>query len=473
MTSIRNKLVRTLSFTITGVMLIILLAIDIAVDSWIDNQFNRELKAKAGMLMTLTTIDNQEIKFNFSSQFLPEFDGSIEPEYFQFWLNNSIFQRSKSLDLFTTVTLPYNEIKLGQSLIVETTLPDGRAGRILYQRFLPQSSTQALSTTEHDNNQHNSQSLLLAYATSAESINFVLWLIDIVFIVTTISVIIFIRLFVRKAVENGLAPLKKLNEQINSLSLTSQNQLIKLDEPVYELIAIKTSLNRFIHENRALYLREKRLTSDIAHELRTPIAELINISEVVQKFPEKAEKLNYAPEVMNISKRLNNIVVNILLLHKHQNSKLDKNDVFDINQVISRVLNRLAPHNIYFEPEDTLPAIVSNLSAVESILTNLFGNALTHRLPNSPILISIQMIAHHLLKLDITNTCVSVLNHGDLNHLFEPLWQKDAARSANENYGLGLTIAAAFANAIDIKIETRLHNEQITFSLLIPISTSD
>ena len=53
MKSIRSKLVVTLSVTITGFVLCILLATDIAVDSWIDNEFDRSLQSKAGMLMTL------------------------------------------------------------------------------------------------------------------------------------------------------------------------------------------------------------------------------------------------------------------------------------------------------------------------------------------------------------------------------------------------------------------------------------
>lgn len=469
MISIRRKLVRTLSLTITGVVLIILIAIDLAVDSWIDNQFNRALHAKAGMLMTLATVEDQQVNFNFSSQFLPEFNGNAEPEYFQLWLNDNIFKRSASLDLFATVTLPFTDIAVGKSTIIEATLPDGRAGRIIYTRFIPQVSIQEQTA---ENSLYPPPSILLAYATSAESINFVLWLIDIVFIVTTISVIIFIRLFVRKAVEHGLSPLEKLNEQINALSLTNESQPIMLDEPVQELMAIKASLNRFISENRSLYLREKRLASDIAHELRTPIAELINLSEVVQKFPDNELMPDYVPEVLKISKRLNEIVANILLLHKYQHTKLPKNNVFDLNQIIQKIISQTTTSTIQFTPQDSLPAVISNLAAVESILTNLISNALTHSRANSPIVLTLQVIEPTTLQVQISNTCANALNQADLSQLFEPLWQKDPARSASGNYGLGLSIAATFAKAIDAKLEAHLQQDKITFVLSIPIKAS-
>lgn len=472
MISIRNKLVRTLSLTITAVVLIILLIIDIAVDSWIDNQFNHALRARSNMLKTLVSADNQGVYFNFANEFFPEFNGSTDPEYFQYWLNNTVFQRSNSLDLFTTDTLPYRDVKQGEWLIVDTTLPDGRAGRIIYSHFVPHLARSKQTATNPTTNDNPSASMVLAYATSAESINFVLWFIDIVFIVTTISVIVFIRLFVRKAVEHGLSPLEKLNEQISRLSLTSENLTIQLEQPVQELMAIKTSLNSFITENRDLYFREKRLTSNIAHELRTPIAELINLSEVVQRFPNHELKHDYVPQVLKISKRLSDIVANILLLHKYQHTVLDKNEVFDINQVLQRLLEQQPERDIHFTPQPDLPVVVSNLTAVESILSNLISNALTHSPANTVIVIALQAPDTNTIQVDITNTCMTPLSEADLSQLFEPLWQKDSARSASGNYGLGLTIAETFATSIDAKLEAHLQQQYITLSLLLPIHSA-
>ena len=102
---------------------------------------------------------------------------------------------------------------------------------------------------------------------------------------------------------------------------------------------IVESLNAFIKENRQLYLREKRLTSDIAHEIKTPIAELINMAEVSIRFPnEKELNDDFKPEALKISLRLKNIVSNLLLLHKYGGGKLNKRDACDLNQVISRIL---------------------------------------------------------------------------------------------------------------------------------------
>ncbi|WP_409934854.1 hypothetical protein [Rheinheimera sp. MMS21-TC3] len=73
------------------------------------------------------------------------------------------------------------------------------------------------------------------------------------------------------------------------------------------------------------------------------------------------------------------------------------------------------------------------------------------------------------MKLAISNTCATKLSNDDLKQLFEPLWQKDSARSASGNYGLGLSIADTFAKAINSTLTAQLHQQQITLTLLIPL----
>ncbi|WP_462159700.1 hypothetical protein [Pseudoalteromonas sp. GB56] len=111
MKSIRQSLVRTLSLTISGLVFGILLATDIAVDSWFEAEFTRALKAKSGMLMTLIDEDEDGVEFEFSGEFMPEFEGRTEPEYFQLWYEGETFERSDSLNLFKQkVSFPSNSL---------------------------------------------------------------------------------------------------------------------------------------------------------------------------------------------------------------------------------------------------------------------------------------------------------------------------------------------------------------------------
>lgn len=465
MKSIRSKLVVTLSVTITSFVLCILLATDIAVDSWIDNEFDRSLQSKAGMLMTLVHKTDEGFSFNFSSEFMPEFAGEIEPEYFQIWSKEGTFTRSKSLDLFEVKNLPFEDLEIGESKIRPLQLPDGRDGRVFYSRFIPQGKD---NTSVDTYKKTNDEPLTLAYASSSEEVDFVLWLIDVIFIVTTITVIVFIRLFVRKAIDTSLAPLIKLNQDISQLSITSEGSQIFIQEPVKELLPIVESLNAFIKENRQLYLREKRLTSDIAHEIKTPIAELINMAEVAIRFPNEIElNEDFKPEALKISLRLKNIVSNLLLLHKYSNGKLIKQDACDLNQVITRVLENTDLSRVNLELNENAPAIISNLFALESIISNLVNNAKQYSPLNSKILVSTMISKEKLLFLSVTNSLIEPLSDNDIDQLFDPLWQKDTSRTSNDNFGLGLSIAKTLSKAIDAQLSAEVSDRKITFSLAL------
>jgi len=468
MKSIRSKLVTTLSITITGLVLSILVATDIAVDSWIDNEFNRGLKSKAGMLMSLIDIDEEEIDFDFSGQFMPEFSGSTETEYFQIWSQSGVFARSESLHLFSQKNLPLEKIKLGEIKIINTELPDGRNGRVIYTRFIPPLDLDDDEDFIEGVNTSLQQPITLAYAASSEEVDFVLWLIDVIFVVSTVSVIVFIRLFVRKSVDSSLAPLNKLNRDISRLSIADKNAVITIKEPVKELQPIVDSLNAFIRENRQLYFRERRLTSDIAHELKTPIAELINMAEVAIRFPnEKEFEADFKPEVLKISQRLKSIVSNLLLLHKYSDEALQKQDACDLNQVILRTLEKHDLERIKFEFQDDIPAIVSNLFALESIITNLVNNAKQYSPDKSVVTVSTLLTKEDKLQFSVTNEFKVPLTEDDLSQLFDPLWQKDSARTSNDNFGLGLSIAKALSKAIDAELQVSLSGQNITFSLII------
>ena len=336
---------------------------------------------------------------------------------------------------------------------------------MFYSRFIPQEKD---NTSVDTYKKTNDEPLTLAYAASSEEVDFVLWLIDVIFIVTIITVIVFIRLFVRKAIDTSLAPLIKLNQDISQLSITSEGSQIFIQEPVKELLPIVESLNAFIKENRQLYLREKRLTSDIAHEIKTPIAELINMAEVAIRFPNEIElNEDFKPEALKISLRLKNIVSNLLLLHKYSNGKLIKQDACDLNQVITRVLENTDLSRVNLELNENAPAIISNLFALESIISNLVNNAKQYSPLNSKILVSTMISKEKLLFLSVTNSLIEPLSDNDIDQLFDPLWQKDTSRTSNDNFGLGLSIAKTLSKAIDAQLSAEVSDRKITFSLAL------
>jgi signal transduction histidine kinase len=315
MNSIKKKLSRYISISISILLVSLFFITDISVDSWISNQFDRAMVNKAGLLETLVSEAPEKIDFDFADEFMPEFSGVNDPEYFQLWRDNKVFERSETLKLFEDNELPRLAVALHKSSITNITLPDGRSGRMYFTRFKPQidSDVREAFGVAREEFVKNQKPMELAYATSNEALNQILWFVDIIFIFTSIAAVIAVRLIVFNVVERGLKPLDELNAALKQINLNSEVSEISTNTLPEELVAIAEGINHFISENKTLYSREKRITSDIAHELKTPIAELLNLSEVAIKFPnEKQLAASFKTDVLTITQRFKNIVNGIM-----------------------------------------------------------------------------------------------------------------------------------------------------------------
>lgn len=462
-TSIHKKLVRSLSISITAVTIIILLITDIAIDTWVHSEFEKAMYNKANLLTTLVDEDAESVEFDFAGEFMPEFEaeGKVDLEYYQLWRSGEVFERSDTLDLFTVKSLEYQSLMLGTKLVKDITLPDGRSGQIIYYSFLPQVDSDDRVDFEGLLNKTGAtqQPMLLAYAVSAEKVNFLMWLIDISFLVAAISVALIVRYLVKRTVSAGLTPLNEFSQSLVNISLADKTAEVVLKNKVLELLPIQDSINTFISENRKLYLKEQRMTSDIAHELKTPIAELINLAEVTLKFPnDPTLSKTFTPDVLEISKRLATVVSNIMLFHRYNNENFEKHDVFDVTQVVDRLSEKFSRIAVESQPD---MLITSNLFAFETIVCNLLQNAVTYSPEGSKVDVDILRLPNDGLQLSVRNISATPLGIDDLQHMFDPLWQKDCSRSSAKNFGLGLSIVNTFVKALGGNISVDFEDKTI------------
>lgn len=467
MRSIRKSLTRRLSIFISLIVVIVLLAVDIAVDSWVEREFNAAARDKVGMLMTFVSHTEDGVAFKLASAYLPEFEGRVEPEYFQIWYEGAEIARSDTLSLYSQQSLPYQSIQQDAMQLDDIVLPDGRSGRIVYAWFSPQIDT-AFSQQDHAVSQ-GSTPVLLAYATSVEQLNYYLWFIDVSFALALVIVPLIIRLTVTNTVSYALAPLETLNHEIKAIRFSNSRNKIALPKPTAELVSIVDSLNHFIGENYSLFQREKRLTSDIAHELKTPVTELINLAEVAIKFPGDDEiDADFKTQVLNIGTRMQNIIASLMLMHKYSHQKLARGEPIPIACLLDTLVQSRDSHRITLEQaacEDVI--ILSNAFALESILNNLLANALQYSPAHSPIVIQCQCLVD-AVQVNVCNQTDHHFTDEELAAMFEPLWQKDPARTLSENFGLGLSIAKVLTHAISGNLTVAAQQNEIRFRLILP-----
>jgi two-component system heavy metal sensor histidine kinase CusS len=250
-------------------------------------------------------------------------------------------------------------------------------------------------------------------------------------------------------VRRGLRPLKALADRTAAMAPDKANQPI-------DALAFAEELRPWIMQFNALLLRVQRayvqlesFNADVAHELRTPLANLIGSTELALTRRRSNEELQtvLASNLEEIG-RLSGIVTDMLFL-----SKADRGTSTRSRAVVSLAAQARDVIDFYdaMLDEAGLKAEVRgdtmadvDAALVRRALSNLLGNAIRFATPASTIRIDIAR--------DSDEFTISVVNRGEpieaaaLPRLFERFYRAAQARDGStRHHGLGLSIVEAIA----------------------------
>ena len=215
--------------------------------------------------------------------------------------------------------------------------------------------------------------------------------------------------------------------------------------------------------------REKRFSADLAHELRTPIAELRMMSEVALRWPEQANS-DQARETLEIAEQMQGIIESLLVLGRYENGQADLRpepvDISGLGKACWKPFaGRAAEKNIKVNLEipDT-QTLESDPKLLRLIFTNLFSNA-TEYTPAEGVIDITGSSGMNGMVLRVSNT-VSGIGPESVSHLFERFWRQDNARTDNNHSGLGLCLARTCSRALSLDLQAGLDQEnRIVFNL--------
>ena len=463
----------------TGLILIsATVVLYLVVQSWLRNDFDQSLETKARALMTLTEQDASGVELEFADEYMPEFEREEEPEYFQLWIDDrTVLERSRSLG---TIDLPLLQPRVPEPRFADLKLPDGRNGRLVQIDFVPQlddddgpdvdvrlDRTKALAGT----GRHVAS---IAVARSRENLDaritsLVLWLGG--FVAAFLSVMAWL---ISTELRTGLRPLEIVARQIRELDAESLNGRIGTSSEPKELVPLVNYLNDLLNRLHLALVRERTLSSNLAHELRTPIAELRNLAEVGARWPGDTSKVReYFKDSREIAGQMERIVVHLLSLSRLEAriEVADKSPFFLaplVQDCWQKVSGRAAERamSLCLDPADDC-VVETDRDKLEIVITNLLSNAIVHGQEGHDIRCSIAQETGHA-KLTLANRSDELVE-SDLPHLFDRFWRKDAARSNSEHGGLGLSIVHGLAQLLDIEVQVGLEPTGIFHvSLMIP-----
>ncbi|WP_310346821.1 heavy metal sensor histidine kinase [Rhodoferax saidenbachensis] len=246
------------------------------------------------------------------------------------------------------------------------------------------------------------------------------------------------------AAHRGLAPLRIMKSRAQSVTSNKMGERMPVEAVPVEMADLAITLNDMLDRLQEDFRRLSEFSSDLAHELRTPISNLLTETQVTLSMART--NTDYQDVLASNSEelqRLARMVSDMLFLAKTEHGlALPSRERISVEKEVQALFD-------FYEALASEKGLRLELVGGGSIdgdrlmlrraLSNLLSNALRYATPSSAVSIHIQTHA--------SSTSVHVTNHGAdirpemLPRLFDRFFRVDKSRAHPESDGAGLGLA--------------------------------
>ena len=203
-------------------------------------------------------------------------------------------------------------------------------------------------------------------------------------------------------------------------------------------------INKMANELSGVETLRTDFIANVSHEMKTPLAVIQNYGTLLQKSDlSEEERMDYAQTITEASRRLSNMMTNVLKLNRLENQQIYPNlTTFDLGEQLCESLLQYESvwerKNIEIETDLTENVFVSADAELLSLVwNNLFSNAFKFTEDGGKVSLSLSADEEYA-AVKITDTgCGMTADIGA--HIFEKFYQGDTSRATQGN-GLGLAL---------------------------------
>lgn len=448
MISIRRRLTILLCMAMSLLLVATGLGVFVGMRHLLRERFDETLAAKARALITASEIDGGDFEIDLTVQDFAGF-GKGGDDYFEIRrMNGTVFRSSPSLGAkgvdrpgIGSARIPRDD----KPHLKDGKLGDGRLARFYVQRFYPK-----------DDKKGRYQDLYLVVASPLRGLSIQLALLATVLGIAGALALVFMVPVIRMGLAQGLKPLDKLAAEVRSIHPENLHERLETGTLPAELLPVATSLNDWLARLEASFDRERRFSSNAAHELRTPLAELRSMAELGATWPEEATQQRCC-EIVGVADEMQALLEKLSLLARADAGRqpVVKEEV-DVKATVAAMVSRFQAdadrRKISIETNLADEQISTDPVLWGAILQNLLGNAVAHAPENS------------VVKVDCSSGTLAISNRApdlrpeDLERLFERFWRKDESRSGYGHSGLGMSIVKACVTLLGAQCRATLES---------------
>lgn len=274
-------------------------------------------------------------------------------------------------------------------------------------------------------------------------------------------------------VRRGLAPLQTIKRQAAAITANRLNTRLPVEAIPRELGDLAGTLNEMLSRLEESFQRLSDFSSDLAHELRTPLSNLLTQTQVTLGRARTADEYrDILASNAEEFERLSRTIADMLFLAKAENKQLVPRP--EPLELAGEVGELLEFYGVLAEEKEILLAVVGQGSVfgdrlmLRRAISNLLSNALRHTPAGGTVTVRIEEAGDAVVRLAVENSGPSIpAEH--LPRLFDRFYRADSARQrTTEGSGLGLAITRSILTAHGGDVTVSSADGMTRFCLVLP-----
>jgi two-component system, OmpR family, heavy metal sensor histidine kinase CusS len=268
-------------------------------------------------------------------------------------------------------------------------------------------------------------------------------------------------------IHSALAPVRAMASAIAAVRADQLTARIETAATAAELVPIAKRLDELLARLAAAFARERELTAEVGHELRTPLAGLRATLELALDRERPADKYRAAlVQSLAITLDTERVVEALLSL-----ARLDAGQAvadatpIDLDQlvrdVVPSIATRAAERNIELVTELEPVTLTTDRDKVRLVLANLFDNAVTYADDGGEIRVTLIGTV-----LRVSNTGCT-LGADQVAHVFDRFWRADKARETG-HVGIGLALCKKLVELLGGTIDVVVRDGRFIATVALP-----
>ena len=259
-----------------------------------------------------------------------------------------------------------------------------------------------------------------------------------------------------------LEPIYLIKENAKLIKNEKYKELNEVRTNTYELHDLSVSVKELAEKLEYQAALRKRMTSDIAHELRTPLATIQSHIEAFMDgvWEPNSEKLAIIhDEIFRLTKLIKDL--SDLSNVESDEIKLKKSEI-NLSALMNNIAESFEPlfisKSINFKKEiQSNVKLSGDADRLNQVFTNILSNAYKYTNENGIVRVGLKQLKD-VIRVTVEDTGIGIPKE-DIKHVFERFYRSDLSRNRGTGgTGIGLTITKAYIEAHDGRI--RIESEE-------------